>query len=191
MRDPAGVRDGAAHVVDQLLADDLLVVPHGIEDLADRERGRGVLPDQAQRLLVLGGRDVFEPEQVVGFERLPELRGLDRGEPVVRVVQQREFGAELVPDGLEHPGHVAEVGARVPVLLGRTRAALGRLVVVADPVHGLVGRVRGDPVDRLQPRDPGLDAEGPVPLLLVGADGVEEFGEVLAGGVPVREEAVP
>src|SRR6185312_12983071 len=40
--DAAGVGDGAAHVVDELLGDERLVVEDGVEDLTDGERRRGL-----------------------------------------------------------------------------------------------------------------------------------------------------
>ena len=145
-------------------------------------------PDQAQRLLVFGRGAVLEPEQVVGFQRLAQLRGLDRGHPVVPVVQQREFRAELVPHRLEHGGQVAEVGAGVPVLLLRERAAPGRFVVVALPGGLGLGR---DAVDGLDPGDRGLDPDRLVAQLQVLTDRVEERGQVRAGGVPVGAQPVP
>ena len=46
--DAAGVHHGRADVVDQLLLDQLLGVPDGVEDLADGERRGGVLADQPE-----------------------------------------------------------------------------------------------------------------------------------------------
>ena len=145
-------------------------------------------PDQAQGLLVLGRGAVLEPEQVVGFQRLAQLRGLDRGHPVVPVVQQRDFRAELVPHRLEHGGQVAQVGPGVPVLLLRERAAPGRLVVV--PLPGGLGLGR-DAVDGLDAGDRGLDPDRLVAEFQVLADRVEERGQVRAGGVPVGAQPVP
>ena len=88
VRDAAGVHDGRADVVDQLVLDQVLAVPDRVEHLADRQRRRGVLADQAERLLVLGRRRVLHPEQAVGLERLAQPRRLDRRQPVVHVVQQ-------------------------------------------------------------------------------------------------------
>ena len=77
-RDAAGVHDRRADVVDELLLDELLAVVDAVEDLADRDRRRGVLADQAEALLQLGGHRVLHPEQVVGLELLAEAAGLDR-----------------------------------------------------------------------------------------------------------------
>lgn len=114
-RDPAGVRHGRAHVVDELVLDQRLVVPHGVEDLADGEWRRGVLPDETQGVLALGRCAVFEPEQVVRFERLAELGRLDGRHPVVPVVEQGQVGSEFGADGFEHGRQVAQaLGAPVP-----------------------------------------------------------------------------
>ena len=173
-RDAAEVRGGGPDVVDQLFLDEGLVVPHGVEDLADRQRGGGVLADQAQRLLVLGRGAVLEPEQVVRLQGLAQLGGLDRGHPVVPVVQQRHLRAELVAHRLEHGRQVAQVGAGVPVLLHRERAAAGGLVVVPLPRCLGLGR---DAVDGLDARDGGLDADRLVAQLQVLADRVEQRGQ--------------
>ena len=187
--DPAGVRHGATHVVDELLADEQLVVPHRIEDLADRERGGGVLTDEPQRLLVLRRRAVLEPEQVVRFEGLAELCGLDGCHPVVAVVQQRKLRTELVAYRLEHRGKVTKVGAGVPVLLGGERSALGGLVVVTLTLVVLAHLIGGDAVDRLQPWNAGLDTDGAVALLLVAANAVEDLLVRLSGCMAVGEKA--
>lgn len=123
----------------KLLADDVLEVPDRVEDLSDRERGRGVLADQAQRFLVLGRGAVLEPEQVVRLQVLSQSGGLDRRHPVVSVVQERDVGTELVAHRLEHTGQMVQVGARVPVLLDRLRAASGRFMVVPGLAAAGVG----------------------------------------------------
>src|ERR1035441_8844574 len=127
MRDAAGVRDGAANVVDQLLADEGLVVPDRVKYLPDRERRRRVRSHQPQRLLVLRWDAVLQPEQVVGFEALAELGGLDRGHAVMPVVQQWQLGTELAAHGLEHGRNVAQIGTGVPRLLRRQVASAGWL----------------------------------------------------------------
>ena len=96
--DAAGVHDGGAHVVDELLGDQVLDVPDRVQDLADRDRGGGVLPDEPERLLVLRGCRVLHPEQPAVLDLLAEPGGLDRGEPVVHVVQQ----VEAEPEPLAH-----------------------------------------------------------------------------------------
>ena len=105
-------------------------------------------------------------------------------------MQQRDVGAELVAHRLEHAGEVVQVGAGVPVLLDRLRAAARGLVVVAHRRVADVGALRGDAVDRLQRRHAGLHADRLVPLLLVRADRVEQLGQLLAGRVPVGHQPV-
>jgi hypothetical protein len=80
------VGGGSANVVDQLLGDQLLVVPDGVENLTDRQGRGGVLAHQPQRLLVLGGGAVLQPEEVVRLQALAELRRLDRSEAMMGVV---------------------------------------------------------------------------------------------------------
>ena len=128
--DAAGVYDGGADVVDELLGDQLLHVPDRAQVLADGDRGGGVLPDVPERFLVLGGGRVLHPEQPVGLHPLAELGGLVGGEPVVHVVQQVEAEAETVPDGLEVGGREIQVGLCGPGLLVGQRGG-GRFVDLA------------------------------------------------------------
>src|SRR5664279_5640957 len=62
--DPTGMGRRRTHIVDQLFGDQGLVVEDAVEDLPDRQRGRGLRPHPAQALLVLRRGDVLEPEQV-------------------------------------------------------------------------------------------------------------------------------
>jgi hypothetical protein len=62
---------------------------------------RGVLADEAEALLVLGGHRVFQPEQAVGLEVLAEPRRFDRGQAMVHVVQQVHVPAHGVAQRLE------------------------------------------------------------------------------------------
>ena len=114
-RDPAQMADAAsvdhrrADIVDQLLLDKLLGVPDRIEDLADRERGGGVLADQPEAGLVLGRGRVLEPEQPVRLEILAEPAGLDRGQTMMDVVEQMNVPAERIARFLEQLGDVAHI----------------------------------------------------------------------------------
>ena len=137
VRDPARVGGVHADVVDQLLCDQLLAVPDRIEDLADRDRGGGVLTDDPEGFLVLGRRRILEPEQRAVLDPLAQLARLDRRQAMVNIVQQVEVEAELLAHGVKQLGHELQVGARLPDRLQR-QLALCRLVVVlllADPVH--------------------------------------------------------
>ena len=189
--DAAGVRDRRPDVVDQLLLQQFPVVPDRVEHLADRERRRGVFADQPERGLVLGRGHVLQPEQVEGLERLAQLGRLDRGQPVVRVVQQRQLGPELVAHGLEHRRHVAQVGAGVPLLLDRPGGPAGRLMVVAARAAGAGVPAGGHAVHALEAGNAALDPDRAEPLGLMGAHGVEQLGQVPAGRVAVGQAADP
>ncbi|MNJ67154.1 hypothetical protein D3C77_632980 [compost metagenome] len=101
MRDAARVHHGGPDVVDQLVLHQVLAVPDGVEDLAHGQRRGGVLPDQAEGVLVLGRRGVFHPEQVVGFQRFAQATGFDRRQAVMHVVQQMVLETQLVADAVE------------------------------------------------------------------------------------------
>jgi hypothetical protein len=117
------------------------------------------------------------------------------------VVQQRQFGAELVAYRLEHAGHVAEVGPGVPGLLDGQGSPAGRLVVVPGHRGGgrpsLAGlraagiRRRRHPVHGRESRDTGLHPDRSVSTFEVLPDGVEQLGKVGAGGVSVGEASLP
>ena len=59
MRNATCVRDGGADVVDQLLLDQIFAIPHCVENLADRQRCGGVMANELEGFLVLGGCGVF------------------------------------------------------------------------------------------------------------------------------------
>lgn len=181
--DASEVRDGRAYVVDQLLGDQGLVVVHRVEDLTDGQRCGRVPADQPQRLLVLGGRAVLQPEQAVRLQVLAQTGGLHGREAVVRVVQEGQLRAELGAHGLQYVRHVTQIGVGVPVLHQRP----GLLVQ-----HGGAARVRArHTVDRLQSGDAGLHADRRIALGEAGPDRVEELGDVPAVGVAVGAHPVP
>src|SRR6185295_14510639 len=80
VRDAARVHDGRADVVDELRFDEVLAIPDGIEHLAYCKRRHGVAADDLERLLILRGCRVLEPEEPIRLERTPETRGFDRRE---------------------------------------------------------------------------------------------------------------
>ena len=77
------------------MANEIVAVPDGVEDLAGSDGRGGVLADELEALLQLRRAGIFHPEEVIGLERLAEARGLDRREPVMDVVQQMDVGAEF------------------------------------------------------------------------------------------------
>ena len=174
--DPAGVDDGGADVVDQLLLDQLLAVPDRVEDLADRERGRGVLADQTEVGLVLGRHRVLQPERAVRLEVLAEPRRLDRRQPVVDVVQQ------------------VDVPARAPRARPRTAAGTERRYFSLD--HSVLGRqvgvgrlveiaVLGHAVGRGEPGHARLQPDRLVALLHVARRVGDRLVDVVAVGMAV------
>lgn len=142
------------------------------------QRGGGVLPDEAEGLLVLGRGRVLDPEHPEGFEVLAQVRGLDRGQPVVDVVQEVEVVAELLPYGGHVLGHPVQVLAGVPALL-RGQLSVGRLVgVPLTLAHA---------VDLGDSGHGGLGAEAAV---AEPGDVVEELGDVVAAGMAVDGDPV-
>ena len=70
MRDAARTDDRCTDIVDQLVLDQVLAVPDGVEYLAYCQRRGGMLADQFERFLVLGRRAVLQPEQLIRLEHL-------------------------------------------------------------------------------------------------------------------------
>jgi hypothetical protein len=87
VRNSTGVHDRSANVVDQLFLDELLAIVDGIENLADGERRSGMAANQAKTFLQLGGRGVFEPEQMIRFKLFAKAAGFYRRETMVRIVE--------------------------------------------------------------------------------------------------------
>jgi hypothetical protein len=178
--DAAAVDDGHAEVVDPLVADEVVAIPDGVEDFAGGEGDGGVLADELEAFLELGGAGIFEPEQVVGFERFAEARGFDGGEAVVDVVQEVQVGAEVGAELFEEFGDVVEVALGRPERFG-WEAAFGGFVGLAGPGHAVAGGDAGNSA---------LSADGEVALGLIFPDGVDGFFDVAAVGVGVDEDAL-
>ena len=68
-----------------------------------------MLSDQAEAGLLFGGSGIFEPEEVMRLETAAEATRFDRRQPVVRVVQQVDVGAELFAKSLEDGPTLANV----------------------------------------------------------------------------------
>ena len=178
--DAAGVRHRAADVVDELLADQPLAVPDRVEHLADRQRCGGVPADQPVGVGQLGRDRVLQPSERVGLQALAQPGRLDRGEPVVHVVQQAQPGPELVADPGHHRWQVGEVALGGPDRLARDRR-VGRLVDLA-PAH---------PVGRRQTGDAGLDPHRAVPVVDQPGDLGQQARLVESAGVAVDRDAEP
>ena len=166
---------GRADIVDQLLLDQLLGVPDRIEDLAHRQRRGGVLADQPEGRLVLGGRRVLQPEQAIGLQVLAEPPGLDRREAVVDVVQQMDVPAQRVARLLEQLGHEAHVLRRAPLrFLGQR--SLGRLVIEALARHA---------IGRRHARHAGLEAHGAIALLQIFLRALDRLRDIATIGMAI------
>ena len=104
--DATGMRYGGPYIVDELFGYQRLIIPDRIENLTDRQRRRRMLSNQSERFLILGRSDVFQPEQIVGFEIFSQFRRLNGGHSVVAIVQKRDFFAEFIPDCFENSWNV-------------------------------------------------------------------------------------
>src|SRR5688572_2606054 len=109
MRDATCMHDSRADIVDELILNQILAIPDGVEDLTDGERRNGVLADQAKGVLVFGGRRILHPEQAKRLQGLAQARGLDRREPMVHVVQKMMPETQLLADASEKFGRVIEI----------------------------------------------------------------------------------
>ena len=78
MRDAAAVDDRHPDVVDELVANQVMRVPNGVEHLAGCNRCGRVLADEFKAFLQLGGTGIFHPEEMIGLERLAQPRRFDR-----------------------------------------------------------------------------------------------------------------
>src|SRR5690606_113499 len=97
------------------------------------------------------------------------------------IVQQLDLLADVLPDGAQHARRMAQIGAAVPDLLDRGRAA----------ARGLVrGLAAVDSVDRFQPGDAGLCADRPKPSREHLVDGVLQLLDAPSGGMGVAEDLV-
>ena len=128
--DAATVDDGHAYVVDQLLSNKVVGVPDGVKDFAGGDWGGGVPADELEGLLQLGGTRIFHPEEMIGFERFAEPRGLDRGEAVMDVVEKMKIGTEFDAELFEESRDEVEIPLCRPETFGG-KPTLGWLVWLA------------------------------------------------------------
>ena len=178
--DAAGVDHCAANVVDQLLLDQLLAVPDGVEHFAHGQRSRGVAADMAEGFLVLRRRRVLHPEQAVGLQRLAKLRRLVGRQPVVHVVQQLVLEAVSVAQLLEQLRREIEVLRRVPHRFGG-KPRVGRLVMQVSAA---------DAVGLVDTGNAALRADRLVAHIDVTADRIDRLLEVGPVGVAVDQHPV-
>src|SRR6266511_259416 len=75
MRDATGVNDRRSNVVDELFFNEPVTVENRVEDLADSDWRRCVLPNDPECLLRFGRCRIFEPPEVIRLETLAEPAG--------------------------------------------------------------------------------------------------------------------
>ena len=97
MRNSARMHHRCPDVINQLLLNELLAVINRVEHLAHRNRRRRVLPDQPETLLQLRRSRILQPKQMIRLQTLPHPRRLDRRQPVMHVMQQRNILAKFLP----------------------------------------------------------------------------------------------
>jgi len=149
------------------------------------DRGRRMLTDQPQRVLILGRGRVFEPVETHGFDRLGERGRLARQEAVVHIVKDVQIGAEPGADLGQIAGHVAHVAARVPGFdLGTDAAEIGYVMLARALLlrHGVARRWHGG--------DAALHPHSLVTQRDVMRDRVHQVFKVGPGGMGVDHRAV-
>ena len=179
VRDAAGVHDGGADVVNELVLNQVFAVPQAVENLTHGQRRGGVLADQAESLLVFSRRSVFNPEQVVGLEGLAQPRRFNRCEAVVHVVQQVRVGADSLAHGFKQLGCVQQVFFTAPVVLAG-QVAVGRFVKA---------RALGHAIDLVEAGHAALRAYGQVAHFFVAQHFFYRVRDVAAVGVAVDHDA--
>ncbi len=178
MRHPTRADDRHADIVDQLVLDQVLAVPQRIEDFTDSQRRRRMLTDQLERLLILGRRGVFHPEQLVGLQRPAHLRGFQRRQAVMRVVQEVVVKAELFAQFFEQLRDIVQVFLRRPNGLGRQRA-FGRFVEAL---------VLGNAIGLFDAGHAGLGADRLIALVDIAGDLVKRVGDVVTVRVAIDHD---
>src|SRR5260370_38748142 len=105
MTDPTRVHDCGPDVIDELLLNELMAIVDRVEDFADRDGRRRVLPDQSERFLGLGFRWILEQEEMVGRWIFSEAGALVRRLTMVRVVEQERLRTEIHAQKLSEYWH--------------------------------------------------------------------------------------
>ena len=158
-----------------------MAIPHGIEDLSDGERDRGLTPDRAQQQLILGRSDILQPEEVDILERLRETTRLRRGQPVVDVVQQHQLGPDVLTHRGQHSRYVTQIRPAVPFLLVGSDTAAGRFIA---------RRPLGHAINSVQTRNSALGPYRSETLISKYVDRINELRSVPAEGMTVCQDSV-
>ena len=125
--------------------------------------------DQAEGVLVLGRGRILDPERAIGLQVLAQTPGLDRGQPVVDIVEQMHVPTQRLPRGGEQFGYDPQIFLGRPDALTRQIGIGG--VVAPPPPGGAPGRC--------EPPPPALQTDcAKDPLPAAGRGG----GRVLARG---------
>src|SRR5882672_9179164 len=174
----AGVHDGGAAVIDPLFLDELLAIVDGIEDFTDGEGRGGVAADQAKTFLQLGGRGIFEPEEMIGLEFFAEAGGFDGRKAMVHIVEQGKLRAEFLAQAFEQAGH------EIHVQLGAPGAFEGHVFF-----GGLVKHfAAANAVGAVESGDATLRANRFVAELGVFGDGGNSVVDIFAAGVAIHQD---
>ncbi len=104
-RDPSHLTDVHSNEIDQPVLDQRGPFTWMVEQFAHRLWRRTLFTDVPEPLDVFRGECVLEEEELVGFEVLGKLDGVDRSKPFVNVVKKFDFGADLCSDVFDHIDH--------------------------------------------------------------------------------------
>ena len=137
-----------ANEIDQLVFNQFVAVPDGIEDFADGDWRRRMLAHKTQCVLILGRRWVLHPIEAHGFDGFRKFRRLAGQQAVVNVMENPKLWPEpaALPDRVYRARNSRLIHANSmryqPVL-----HTLGSLYpkgsdVHADPIHRAATRVR-------------------------------------------------
>src|SRR5919202_7139320 len=100
--DAADLADMRPNEVDQPFCDQRNPFTLIIEELAHRDRGSGLVAQDAEPLGLLGRQRIFEKEELVGLYGFLGLHRLGRLEAFVNIMQQLDVEAHYTPHVLQH-----------------------------------------------------------------------------------------
>jgi len=101
MRDPATVDNGHPYIINKLLGDQNVDIPHRVKNFANRQWRSRVLANNAKSFLQFRGDRVFQPKEMLWLQTLAQSSRLDWPQPVMNVVEQLDVIAILRAQSLE------------------------------------------------------------------------------------------